>query len=180
MPFLGIPLLLRIVERLETITDDIIVTTDKPDDYANLGFRVSTDLVPGCGALGGLYTSMTMARNPLLAAVACDMPFVNKELFDYQCECLDRSASDVAAPSTRFGLEPLHAVYRCETCLPPIKSALDARNCRVTGWFDAVHVYRLSLQEISKYDPDQVAFWNLNTPGDFEQAEKYALSKEAS
>jgi len=82
MPFLGHPLILRIIERLRLLTDDLFVMTDRPADYAFLGIPIHADLEPGRGTLGGLYSSLMTARNPIVAIAACDIPFASPALLD--------------------------------------------------------------------------------------------------
>src|SRR5215217_9407421 len=75
--FLGRPLIQRVIERLAAIADELIVTTNRPDDYSFLDVRLISDLKPGRGALGGLYTAIASASNPFVGIVACDMPFAS-------------------------------------------------------------------------------------------------------
>ena len=58
-----------------------------------------------------------------------------------------REEADVVIPKSEEGYEPLHAVYRRETCLPAIEAAIDADQWKVVAWFpqvkakvDPVHV----------------------------------------
>src|SRR3970040_1082192 len=76
-PFLGRPLIQRLIERLSPVADELIVTSNRPEDYAFLDprFTLHTDLKPGRGALGGLYTALASAAHPIVAVIACDMPF---------------------------------------------------------------------------------------------------------
>jgi molybdopterin-guanine dinucleotide biosynthesis protein A len=83
MPFLGRPLILRILERLSSAAGEVILSTNHPADYGFLGLPLYPDLLPGCGALGGLYTSLNAAQSSTVAAVACDMPFASPTLFEY-------------------------------------------------------------------------------------------------
>jgi molybdopterin-guanine dinucleotide biosynthesis protein A len=71
-------------------------------------------------------------------------------------------------------LEPLHAIYRRETCLPLVEAALDANQWKLISWFDHAKVRVLKLEEIARLDPKGLAFWNLNTPEDLRQAEERA------
>jgi len=87
---------------------------------------------------------------------------------------LSQTGVDVVIPSTPDGLEPLHAVYRRETCLPVIHSALENGNLKMTGWLPQVSVRIVLPEEVAHFDPHGLAFWNLNTPEDFRQAEEYA------
>ena len=50
MPFLGRPLIQRVVDRLTPIADELLVTTNNPDDYQFLGIPLFRDLKPSRGA----------------------------------------------------------------------------------------------------------------------------------
>ena len=83
-------------------------------------------------------------------------------------------SADVFIPESPNGLEPLHAVYRRETCLPMVKEALLQEQRRLIGWFERVNVLVLTQAEAAEYDPDQTAFININTPDDLARAELIA------
>ena len=174
LPFLGKPLILRIVQRISPIANEIIITTNFPANYTFLGLPLYPDVLPGRGALGGLYTAMVFAQFPLVAVVACDMPFVNPSLLAALCDRLEETNADVVLPQTDHGLEPLHAVYRRETCLPVVKAALDRGEWRLISWLSSVKFTKFSLDEVRLYDPDGMAFRNLNTLEEFQEAEETA------
>ena len=173
-PFLGRPLIQRVIERLAPIADEILVTTNRPDEYTFLGQRLIPDLKPGRGALGGLYTAIASASHPYVAVVACDMPFASAALLEAATQLLVQAGADVVIAKGDAGYEPLHAVYRRESCLPAIETAIDADLWRVVAWLPQVRVRVLSAKEIGRYDPQHLAFWNVNTPEEFAEAEKLA------
>jgi len=185
-PFLGRPLIQRVIERLSPIADEIIVTTNRPEAYSFLEYRLIPDLKPGRGALGGLYTAIASATQPIVAVVACDMPFASADLFDAATKLMVQEEADVviARPEQQAeqggkkseGYEPLHAVYRPKTCLPAIEAAIDADQWKVIAWFPQVKVRVLTSDEVKRYDPTGLAFWNVNTPEEFAEAEKIATS----
>jgi len=177
LPFLGRPLILRVVERLAALADEVIVTTNQPADYAFLGLPLFADLQPGRGALGGLYTALDAAKQPLVAVAACDMPFASRALFEYERDLLLETDVDVVIPSSAEGLEPLHAVYRRAACLPAIEDALEAGEWKLIAWHPQVKVRTLTPAETARRDPQGLAFLNLNTPEEFRQAERLALSQ---
>jgi molybdopterin-guanine dinucleotide biosynthesis protein A len=174
MPFLGRPLILRVVESLAAMADEVLITANNPTDYAFLGLPLFADLEPGRGVLGGLYTALHAAKHPLVAVAACDMPFASRALFEYERDLLIETGADVVIPSSADGLEPLHAVYRRATCLPAIQEALMAGEWKLIAWFPAVKVRTLTPAETARHDPQGLAFLNLNTPEEFRQAERLA------
>lgn len=175
--FLGRPLIQRVVERLAPIADEVIVTTNHPEEYRFLDLRLVSDLRPGRGALGGLYTAIASASRPAVAVAACDMPFASATLLRRASRILVEEGMDVVIPRSEEGYEPLHAVYRRETCLPAIESAINADQWKVIAWFPQVKVRVLTPQEIQEYAPSGLAFWNVNTPEEFVEAEKIATSQ---
>lgn len=173
-PFLGRALVQRVIERLTPVADELIVTTNRPDDYRFLDLRLVPDLKPGRGALGGLYTAIASASRPLVAVVACDMPFASASLLQAGSRILVEEDVDVVIPKSEAGYEPLHAIYRRETCLPAIEAAIDADQWKVIAWFPQVKVRVFTAGEIKHYDPSGLAFWNVNTPEEFSKAEVLA------
>jgi molybdopterin-guanine dinucleotide biosynthesis protein A len=175
--FLGRPLIQRVIERLRPIADELLVTTNHPEDYAFLNLPLLTDLKPGRGALGGLYTALFSAKNSIVAVAACDMPFANAELFKAASDILIKEEADVVIAKTDEGYEPLHAVYRRETCIPAIEAAIASDKWRMDAWFPQVKISWLKQEEIRLYDPEGLAFSNTNTPEDFIRAEQRASGR---
>ena len=174
LPFLGTTLLERVMMRVEQLGDELFVTTNQPERYRDFGVPLFEDVLPGKGALGGLLTALSSAQYPFLIVVACDMPFVNADILTEAYQRLLSQNADVAVPHTENGYEPFHAVYRRETCLPAIKLALEAGERRLISWFPSVKVVPISDDDLRRYDPIEVAFWNVNTADDLQQAEKFA------
>lgn len=173
--FLGKPLILRVVQRISQIADEIIVTTNRPADYAFLQLPLAPDLVPGRGALGGVYTALSHASHPLVFVIACDMPFINPLLLTAQQEILAGEQADLVVPHTDDGIEPLHAVYRRETCLPLVKAAIEAGLWRADSWFNQARAAWIFKEKIQEIDPLFLSFSNVNTKDELQAAEKLAL-----
>jgi len=179
-PFLGRPLIERVIERLSPIADEIIVTTNRPDAYAFLNLRLVPDLLPGRGALGGLYTALASAAGDLVAVVACDMPFASAPLIEAAARLMVQEEADVviarldSSEGKSGGYEPFHAVYRRDRCAAAIQSAIEADKWKVIAWFPSVKVRELSPEEVSNLDPSGLCFWNVNTPEEFAEAERLA------
>jgi molybdopterin-guanine dinucleotide biosynthesis protein A len=174
--FLGRPLIHRVIERLTPVADELLITTNQPEDYAFLNLPLIPDVKPGRGPLGGLYTALISAKYPSVAVVACDMPFASAPLLVAAAGFLSQEEADVVIAETSEGFEPLHAVYRRGTCIPAIETAIEADQWRMISWFPQVNIRRLTPNELARYDPDGLAFWNVNTPEEFAEAEQRASS----
>jgi len=173
MLFHGQPLIARIISRLAPVTDEILVVANQPDLFKFLGLPVFKDIIPQKGALGGLLTALRYANNPVLAVIACDMPYINTNLLIAERDLLWEGSWDVVIPRSERGLEPFHAIYRRETCLPMVQQAIIQERLKMTSWFGAVNVRIMEPDEISVIDPDLRSFKNINTPEEFRQAEMF-------
>ena len=179
MPFLGTPLIERVLTRLESLADEVIITSNRPEVYRYRGIRLLPDVIPERGALGGLLTALTGARHSLVAVVACDLPFANRSILAAARDRLLAEASlDAVIPRTERGLEPLHAVYRREACLPPVQAAIKADQWRAIAWHPQANIATIEGQALQTLDPRGLAFRNVNTPEELQQAEALARQLE--
>jgi molybdopterin-guanine dinucleotide biosynthesis protein A len=177
-PFLGQPLIQRVIECLSSIASETMVTTNNPEALAFLKVRLVPDILPERGALGGLYTAFACASSPLVAVAACDMPFASPAIFQLAARLLVEEGVDAVVPHPEGGLEPLHAVYRRSTCLPVVRRAVEAGQLKAIDWFNEVRLRELSPEEVRAVDPSGLTFWNINTPEDLQAAEKAAREME--
>lgn len=174
IPFLGRPLIQRVIQRVGGLGDELVINTNRPEAYGFLNLPLYPDVIPERGALGGLYTALMTARHPLVAVIACDMPFAHPGLLAEERRLLEESGCDGVIPITVHGTEPFHAVYRRETCLLLVKAALDAGKWRVDSWFGEASLKFMSMEDILKFDPYGLAFRNVNTPDELREAEQLA------
>ena len=174
MPFLGRPLIQRIVARLSAAADELVIITNQPAAYGFLGLPLYSDIRPARGALGGLHTALASAHQPFVAVIACDMPFASSSLVTFAAHVINDEDVDVVIPLTTNGYEPLHAVYRRDICLPAVEWALDNDQWKLISWFSKVRVRALTPEECRQQDPLGLAFANVNTPQELAQAEETA------
>ncbi|MBS3750781.1 MAG: molybdenum cofactor guanylyltransferase [Anaerolineales bacterium] len=168
--FNGRPLIKHIHEKFSPLGDEVWVITNNPEDYQFLGAPLHTDVIPNRGALGGLYTALKISSHPHVGLVACDMPFASPTLTLHLEGVLQETGADAVLPSTEGGPEPLHAVYRRQTCLPLVKEALERDQWRMVSWHDQGDVRILSPTETGQITSNEYTFWNLNTPEEFRKA----------
>jgi molybdopterin-guanine dinucleotide biosynthesis protein A len=133
------------------------------------GLTVLRDLLPHCGALGGIYTAVSASEQPVLV-LAWDMPFVPVSLLRALVE--GASDYDVFLPESgnRRGLEPLCGVYG-PACQPAIRKRLEREDYRMIGFHEAVRVGTLPLEHVARYGDPAVLFFNVNTAEDLAEAE---------
>jgi len=163
-----------IVKKMARIGDEVIIVTNSPQKYGYLEARLVSDMYPGKGTLGGIYSGLKAARNPYSLVVACDMPFLDLRLLRYMI--LLSPSQDVVIPRVGGLPEPLHAIYS-KQCLQPIERLLAAGSLKIIDFFPEVRVRYVEEQEIKLFDPQCLSFFNVNTPADLEKARSLARRK---
>ncbi|MBD3308230.1 NTP transferase domain-containing protein, partial [candidate division KSB3 bacterium] len=136
--------------------------------YDYLGFPVVPDIVPGKGALGGIYTGLVHARSEYIFCVACDMPALNQRLIRYMQH--STNGYDVVVPKTPDGLHPLHAVYS-KRCQPVIEALLHQNLLKISAMFPLLSTSYILPREIQQFDPGFESFLNVNTAEDLHKAQ---------
>jgi molybdenum cofactor guanylyltransferase len=164
------PLIQHVIERTADLgQSETLLITNRPDDYAQLGLLMFTDIHPDKGSLGGIYTALSYAQNPYTLVVACDMPFVNTDLFRFMLTQVDESV-DIVVPRVDNYPQGLHAIYG-KACLKPIEKQLEANRLKIIRFYDHVRVRYLDEIDYAAYDPEGLSFSNLNTPEELDEAQ---------
>jgi len=168
----GVRIIDRQVAVLRAIADPVFVVAPDPDPFADLGLEVTPDIIPGCGALGGIYTAIVRSPRDRTIVVACDMPFLSAALLRYMVE---RDDGDLVIPRSRRGHEPLCAVYG-SACGAPIRRRIDEGALQASQLPEGVTVVEIGPEIIERYDPDDLMFVNVNTPHDYARAQGLSTS----
>jgi len=169
----GKPLVTYVIQSLEKVVDEIIISVrDRAqEELMNLmlpGYTCVCDEFENKGPLSGILSGLTLCRNEFCFIAACDMPFINgdivKKLFSMS------EAHDAVIPRWEDGfLEPLHAVYRCETMIRETRKAIESGETIILAPIFRMNVNYMDIGTIRKIDPDLRTLININTPEDMER-----------
>jgi molybdopterin-guanine dinucleotide biosynthesis protein A len=166
-------LLEQVISHVDPISKDIIIVTAKERTFAQLAnhpkVKIVTDILPGQGSLGGIYTGLVKSESFYNLVVAADMPFLNESLLRYMIKVAD--GYDFVLPHVNSWYEPLHAIYS-RNCIDPIKSILEQGKKVIVELFNHVKVRYVEAKEIEQFDPKHLSFFNINTKEDLERAKK--------
>jgi molybdopterin-guanine dinucleotide biosynthesis protein A len=170
----GTPIVERILASLGPLVDERVLLTNDAAlaDQANV--RLVFDPSPHAGVLAALAAGLQATDADLCIAVACDMPFVSRRLFEHMLVVQQRQDADVVIPRTTGFLEPMHAIYRRQTTLQAINAALARGEQRMISYLSAVRVQEIDEAEWRQLDPQGTAFFNVNTPEDLAEARRLA------
>jgi molybdopterin-guanine dinucleotide biosynthesis protein A len=166
-------LLEQVISRINPLSRDIIIVTTKERTFAPLAnhpkVKTITDILPGQGSLGGIYTGLLESKSFYNLVVAADMPFLSESLLRYMIKVAD--GYDFILPRINSMYEPLHAIYS-RNCINPIKSILEQGKKVIIELFNHVKVRFIEAEEVDRFDPKHLSFFNINTREDLELAKK--------
>lgn len=171
------PLVSRVVQKLSILSDDLVVVTNDPVRYEPLDLpaRLVPDERRGEGSLMGVYSGLKAAHHPQVLAVACDMPFLCLPLLRHMLPLA--AGYDVVIPRVGGYLEPLHAIYG-QACLPAMARLLAQGRRQIIAFFHEVRVRYVEEEAVDRFDPRHLSFVNVNTPADWEQAQRLLVEED--
>jgi molybdopterin-guanine dinucleotide biosynthesis protein A len=129
-----------------------------------------SDVRPGLGALGGIYTAVLSAPAPVVC-VAWDMPFVSRSLIQELAQGLTQYDAMLPQSDGRRGVEPLCAAYG-PGCADAISASLDEGDLRAIGFHPRVRIGILPLDRVQALDDPGLLFFNVNTADDLARADE--------
>ena len=164
-------LLERVLDKVDFARRIIIVTGKSVRNIPRVtgcaNIDVIQDAIPGRGPLGGIYSGLVASDAELNVVVACDMPFLCRELIGYMLQ--QAPGYDAVIPRVGKLVEPLHAVY-AQSSLAPIEEKLKMGRLGVYKLFSYLKVRYVERDEVERFDPDCRSFFNINTEADLKTA----------
>ncbi len=153
-------LLRYVVDRLAPTFSEVMVSFAEPEQLEEpVPFRIVFDRKRASGPLAGLEAGLEAARNEVLFAVACDMPYVTQEVAQIAIAAARRC--DAAIPRIDGRPEPVCGAYR-RSALPFVTGALNSGRLKMADVAAELDVTWLE-------GLDQQLFRSLNTPSDLER-----------
>jgi molybdopterin-guanine dinucleotide biosynthesis protein A len=153
-------LLQWVVNRLAPAFSEVVIAFAEPEQvHEHLPYRLVFDRKPSTGPLAGLEAGLGAARNEVAFAVACDMPYVTREVAEMAVAA--SAGCDAAIPRIDGRPEPTCAAYR-RSALARITAALDAGRYKATDLAE-----QLDVTWLEGLEPH--LFRSLNGPDDYER-----------
>jgi len=165
----------RIYEVMNSLFDDLIVVTRSPDDFLGWDTMIVPDVYKAHCSLNGVYSGLLYAINPQAFVVACDTPFISKDLIAYMCDSY-KNSYDAYYPQTEKGNEPLFAIYS-KQCLNCFKNNLQLEKFKITRCLKSLKTETICESTLRKKDPQLLSFYNINTEADLAYANRKLLGK---
>ena len=160
----GVPIIVRQVEVLQRIASPVFVVADDEARFADLGLDVRGDIVPGAGALGGIYTALDYSPCEHVLAVACDQPFLSADLLARLSDlATNGDGAWVRGPA---GVEPLVACYR-KQARDRVRRRIEAGRLKAADLGEDLKMIELSGAALASFGPLAELLANINTPDEY-------------
>ncbi len=164
LPFEGKTIIENLLDRFNSLFDEVFLVTNEPDTFSHLSVNVVKDILPYRGPVCGILSGLLVARNSHAFVVACDMPLVDKKIIRQMCS--QRHDADVLVLAHEDGVEPLLGLY-AKSCIKSMEEALFTDNLAVSDLLDGLKAKTYLCQEApTKQLP---SYFNVNTPQDYSQ-----------
>ena len=167
----GQPLINRIIERLQSQVDHIVIATDPTNsDYQALGLTLLADsMTSNMGPLAGILTGLEQAKSPYVLTVPCDTPFLPATLV---ARLYDHMQETGARAVTVFDGTRLHGTLSLldRELADNLHAYLENGGRQVRAWLKSI-----GSQPVD-FSHENQAFVNINTEADLEFAESICRS----
>ncbi|MBU0621837.1 MAG: molybdenum cofactor guanylyltransferase [Gammaproteobacteria bacterium] len=163
----GKSLLERVTATMQQVFPKVVVSVRQ--------LRAEVDLPQVCdeheasGPLAGLIAGLAQADTPWVFAVACDMPFVSAKVVEHLAGC--RGKFQAVVPVVGGYEQPLAAFY-AKSSLEKMRASLAAGDRSLRGALEKLEVNYVNEAELRAADPQLRSFFDLDTPQDFQAAQK--------
>lgn len=169
LPFDGEPLIAHIVRSLQEDFGEIVVVAAPGQELPALDAKIVHDAIAYQGPVGGITYGLHAITSALGFVTSCDSAFLSRPLVSH----LTASAEgfEVVVPRWQGRFQPLVAVYR-RSVLPSLEAQLSRGELRPVYLFENVRTRVVEEDEIRRFDPEGASFFNMNTPADYQEAQR--------
>ena len=170
----------RILDRQYAIYSElfreIILVTNEPMQFLEWDLTIVTDLFSVRSSLTGIHAGLFYMTNPYAFILACDTPFLKKDLVELLLENIDNK-QDIIMPETAAGMEPLCAIYS-KHCLDTAERHIKQNKLKIQRALANHRLKKIPESVLRSKDAELMSFFNINTPEDLIRAEEMAKAEE--
>jgi molybdopterin-guanine dinucleotide biosynthesis protein A len=159
----------RIAGELSAVAWSVSIVGSGPDvsqPSARTNLPKVSDVYPHWGALGGVHGALSACSAAWALVVACDFPFVTRELFA-RLQSLGEGFEAVAPIQSDGIPQPLCALYRAEPCRERAEQLIKSGERKPVALLQSVETRWVSFAELASLKGADHFFDNINTPEDY-------------
>jgi molybdopterin-guanine dinucleotide biosynthesis protein A len=170
IPFLGKPLIVSAISRLQNQVGSILINANRNiTKYASYGYPVILDETPDfSGPLAGFSVGLKACKTPYLLTSPCDSPLLPLDLGVLLAAEMERGDFQLVYASSKESdgkvwAQPVFCLMRADL-LDALKLFLEKGNLKIDHWFKELHSGTVIFENAN-------AFANINTPEELKTLE---------
>lgn len=167
----------KLIHELSKEFEDIIIVTNKPEEYKKDGVRIISDEIKEFGPLSGIHVGIKQSKSRYVYFIACDMPNLNLNYIRYMKKVLTNNKANACIAKREVKLEPFNAFYSVDI-LPKIEKLITLNRRSIAGLIDIIEPIFIEENVLKKYDYSFDMFLNLNSKEDLEVYNKKNKQEE--
>ena len=156
-------LISHVYDAARRVFPKIVIVSSRHSHFDGIDAPVIPDMFPQRGPIVGIVSALLYSSTPYVFVVACDMPNLSTEAFQYMLGEA-HGGEDVIVPRTPLGFEPLHALYN-RSCISGFLTAIERNRLKLTDTFRYLSVRELGNHPSFRRKGHPV-FTNINMEGD--------------
>ena len=155
----------NLILKLEKEFDEIIIVTNKPEEYIDYKYKILKDIIVGKGPLSGIHVGLKESSSDYAFVVACDMPNINLDYIQYMKNLMGNKDYDGCVTCLDGFIEPFHGFYS-KSIIDEIESYLENNIRSVTKLIKNLNFHKIKEEDGRKFSPNWDMFLNLNNQED--------------
>lgn len=157
-----------LVQKLKPYFAEIIIVTNKTEEYKELPVIVTQDVFVEKGPLGGIHAGLLKSSSHFSYIIACDMPNLNMEFVDYMTSRIRGSKKDGSITRFKDWIEPFNAFYTRDM-VDQLEGFLELGGRSVNRFLKDLDILYIDEEKAREFSPQWEMFNNLNTKADINE-----------
>lgn len=123
LPYGGKTLIEHCLDLFSGQFQDLVLVSNRPDDFAHLTAHLVKDIVPNRGPLVAVLSALLVSETEQVFVCACDLPYIDEQLIELICSESSRLQANLTVYKHDSQIEPLLGVYS-KALIPAFEEAL--------------------------------------------------------
>lgn len=166
----GIPLLQYLVNQLEPLFNEIIISTGVIH-YDFIKQKQIKDIFQFCGPLGGIHSALVHSLNDKIFVISCDLPNINTAFIREFCQLASNYKNSILRINDK--IQPLCGIYHKENIfiiqqiINSEEVKIDKRKLSMFNFINYIQPFIIEASQMNSYNKNILL--NINTPEDYAQ-----------
>ena len=150
---------------------DIIIVTNKPEEYKKSKCRIFSDEIKEVGPLSGIQVGLKNSKSKYTYFIACDMPNINLNYIQQMKNEIIQDKPDACVSQKESMIEPFNSFYSTNI-LDKVEELIRSNRRSMLTLINNIKTLVIDEKTLERYNKLFDMFINLNTREDLQRFEK--------